>query len=1081
MNLSRAWIVGLVGLLLSQVVVAESSEEPAEHAAGLKVLRTAALLPFSNRAGEAYEHLSSSISLAAGHAVLERTSLVLLDRDRLVHLVDEQQLVDAGLVAPGEAERERMIPAEVLVYGHYDVVDGQLSIEAELLPAQFTVANGIVRTPENGVSRIRSHGPVEDTVKLVEQFSADLAAAFTRLADELDVTGEADPSAGAADAAEPADGPRIVAVFDLVEAAVPAPEAGRAALLTQQIRAAFAEATDVQLVERQRLNVVLQEMELGLAGMSPQGKAMLVGRLVSAHHLIVGAVVGSGQQARVDVHVLDAARGAVIATATAPLNAEPASDLSQTAERLVEQLLAGHDAGVHRLGQLNGWEETAHPEGVVLANRATTIHSEGDGPESARKATAEYLIAAALKLSPEAGWVHHHAGLIAYSSGQNDEAYDHARRAAELLPDQPHPAHRVAMIYLVRRDDAAAAIPWFERALALFEAMEDHDQGATNITNAFYGQALHDVGRTDEAIEVLQNATKHWYSGGAKWRLYNKLGLIFWEQERWQEAAEAYETAGRLHDSHSSTFNLQQAIRAYDHAGQPDEAVRVIRMRAGLRQLNTIQWRRLAEGSSDLEPALAAEIAYVRPSRINPDHRDDPHHDLQWTHALLERLGRPTTRPIRTGPVFDIEALRRRGVFAHAQVYGSFRHPQVLPYLKQHYEDVLGIPLNINATPRPFPVRSYMRDADGFLAHDPFKADVNELADQTDAASVIALTSVNNLRMISARFRHARGFISTYQIDQTMRLQEHRTDPFDAASYSVYAPQFIKVTGAGLIVADKPLRPDENHCVAHSCILRMFRTTLRSVVPVPCDHCRQRLHDIRPDWEPGPEHRDPIVAGPTSPAVTEPAGHVLLIVGGLDSNDAHFDAAAHAITLSTGLPVRTLAYPEPPSIWRAGLGNEKSFLPRERLIAWAREHDDVSELTLAICLLVNDNVLEVDRRWLPWTLAPMRTGGADADDPAAAPVLLVQFGAGRFAHMPNLRRLRLLETIELPGVDETFQSPAYAKHLIAGLATLANEQQSCWTYGCPTTIWPFIVDPARCSIWLCEACRHRMADAFSRP
>lgn len=1060
MKRNLAWTVGLLGvLLLWQAAGADEVGEPLpENAAAVSELRTVGLLPFSNRAGAAHAHLAPAITLAAGHAVRERTSLVLLDRDRLMHVVDEHRLHNAGLVDAADAPETRMIPADALVYGYYEVVEGQLIIEAEVLPAGYVVAHGSPRSTGLSIAQVRARGSVDTAVSVMEQFGVHLAEQL------LHRSQPRQRDADGADAIEPAIHHGTVAVFDLTASRSDVSGTGAASLFTQQLTLALAGIKGVQVVERERLSDVLMELERELSGMTAQGRAMLVGRLVGADYLTVGTLVTDAERRRVDIHLLDARRGVVVASAQVAIPDE-ADDISHLAQHQAAHFARVDRARTALLESLLPEHGSAHPEGVMLARRANAIQEDGRGEQVAKQAIVDDLIQAAQYLSPDAGWVSYYAGLVAYRQQQNEEARQLFQRAVDLLPGEPQPAYRLAMVYLVRRKEPAEAIPWFEQALDGYEAMTEHDMGGTNAVNAYYGQALHRVGQTQKAIEVLQRASEHWYSGGWKWRIYNRLGLIYWETERWLEAAEAYEQAGMLQDSASSTFNLQRAVQAYDRAGEPERALRALRARASLRlRINTRHWRRLAEASVVTDPDLAAEIAYVRPTRVHPES------DFQWTADLLEHIGRPPLRPVYTGAVFDIDDLRRQDVFAYLQIYDTFHHAEALPYLKQHFEDMLGIPLKINDTRRPFPERTFRHDVDRFVGHDPFRDDLYHLADETGAVSVIGLTDIHQVDQISRRLGDATGTVSFYTSDHARRSAPIAETAF---TYSVFAPQVIKVTGVGLLTTELPVRPDETHCVAHGCLFRYFRWDLRDRLPVPCDHCRNRLRQAHPEWKPGPDERDPLVAGPASPAVDNPAGYVLLIAGGLNADEAHLEAAARAVTLSTGLPVRLAAHPELPAEWRDALDDEWAFIPRERIYTWARNQVDRDDAPLAVCVLVNDNVQTKDPRGVPWTLEP-----APSDDTEAPPVVTIALGSGRFAHMPSVHRLQLLEPVEQHGIHQTFSAPAYAKHLIAGLATLATDQQPCWTYGCPGTIWPFITDPARCSIWLCGSCRQAMISAF---
>jgi len=79
----------------------------------------------------------------------------------------------------------------------------------------------------------------------------------------------------------------------------------------------LASAPGAVLVERERLEKVLKELELGLSGLADPGTAPRLGKLLSAQVLVYGSFIVSGQALRLDAKAVRAETGATIAAAQA--------------------------------------------------------------------------------------------------------------------------------------------------------------------------------------------------------------------------------------------------------------------------------------------------------------------------------------------------------------------------------------------------------------------------------------------------------------------------------------------------------------------------------------------------------------------------------------------------------------------------------------------------------------------------------------------------------------------------------------------------------------------------------------------
>jgi hypothetical protein len=135
--------------------------------------------------------------------------------------------------------------------------------------------------------------------------------------------------------------PLTVAVLDLE--ADEKELVGTTRQVTDVLIAGLSASPELILVERQRLNEALSEIELGISGTVDPGTAARLGRLVGAKALVMGRVFPSGDDLVGVVRVVGTETGRLYAeTSTAAVH-EPASRLAERlAERLAARLRASH-------------------------------------------------------------------------------------------------------------------------------------------------------------------------------------------------------------------------------------------------------------------------------------------------------------------------------------------------------------------------------------------------------------------------------------------------------------------------------------------------------------------------------------------------------------------------------------------------------------------------------------------------------------------------------------------------------------------------------------------------------------------
>jgi len=100
-------------------------------------VKTVAILAFHCRAGKEDKDLATAIALVAGSVIQQSGRAAVVDRAQVEKVIDEKTMARAEWTDKVElAKAGRMIGADYMVTGHYDLVDGKLVIRAELLASR---------------------------------------------------------------------------------------------------------------------------------------------------------------------------------------------------------------------------------------------------------------------------------------------------------------------------------------------------------------------------------------------------------------------------------------------------------------------------------------------------------------------------------------------------------------------------------------------------------------------------------------------------------------------------------------------------------------------------------------------------------------------------------------------------------------------------------------------------------------------------------------------------------------------------------------------------------------------------------
>lgn len=115
-------------------------------------------------------------------------------------------------------------------------------------------------------------------------------------------------------AAQNAAGPRVptIAVFDFNAFSLTGEDAdavgrGLATMITTEL----ADRPQVHVVDRQRVQQLIESRQLALSGRMDESRALELGKLLGAEYIVVGNVALEPERARIDLRLLDVASGTV--------------------------------------------------------------------------------------------------------------------------------------------------------------------------------------------------------------------------------------------------------------------------------------------------------------------------------------------------------------------------------------------------------------------------------------------------------------------------------------------------------------------------------------------------------------------------------------------------------------------------------------------------------------------------------------------------------------------------------------------------------------------------------------------------
>ena len=126
-----------------------------------------------------------------------------------------------------------------------------------------------------------------------------------------------------------------IAVLDFGNVGSPPPNLGEAEVLGLEIERQFFETDRWFVVERDRLDAVLQELEIGSSDLANSNYANQVGQFLAARGLLSGDIIRRGGEAKVNLRLIDTEKRVVAAWAQASMT----SELEVSAKEIVSQIV----------------------------------------------------------------------------------------------------------------------------------------------------------------------------------------------------------------------------------------------------------------------------------------------------------------------------------------------------------------------------------------------------------------------------------------------------------------------------------------------------------------------------------------------------------------------------------------------------------------------------------------------------------------------------------------------------------------------------------------------------------------------
>lgn len=1049
-----------------------------------------AIIPPISRGDQTYATLSPAFTAMVGSILEQSGEVVVVDRTSMGKVFDEKDL--AGLELTDReilARTGQLIDANYVLTGYYDVRDGQVQIQTNLI----SVADWIKHKEDihNKLNIIQMSG----------KFPADLQvqAAQNIAKHVLESVKAASGTVPTSSVKSSLSKDKTLAVFSLSACPLSSQLEQSAGVLADMLGNDLQEILSIALVEREKLENILAEKKLQLVGMTARNKAMLASKLLGADYLLTGSLVRAGKNLRIDVQLLDVLTGAVVASASEDTTNDK---LMGTHEKLAQTMSPRVGAGLKRLASLgkspSSWRTA---EAQIQAEWAETLLKINKDRDERFVSQMSSLIRVALDLAPEDGPVNTSAGVVADRLGNRTAAEPYLRKGVELSPDDPTCNLRYARLLMLRRSTPKTAMKHIRKAIDCFLAGKNIpvDELHRTVPGDFIRTMIYCCLGVGDLKESHRWAVALVYSGDSTEETNDAIVAVAVAEGKCAESALMLRLGG--------SKNLALINRLMRLSGNIEEQQKYNMEMLRRGYLDTNQRLELAEQLKESNPELAAALCrriilhkgwkkelprppadpragYTR-AEIYPEYWA-VHHKVTTAQAdkakaILEKAKKPIDQPLITGPVFDIDSLRKRGIKYALVKYEKFPYEKHLPYVKDFLEDIYGIPIAFNEGFRVPPEKPFDHLHGVIHQTNEMEKDLGQAREEVGGVAVTglmghSLTHINRDKHDLIYYTTDKSMVST-TLCAGVTPSTHAAEPF-IVGYMLRNLSFCVGTR---VMPRNILREVQPSCLTQTCVLSLFATRERELVPCPV--CRQEIYEFRKDWPKGKPERDSIVAGPAKPALDDniQSGEILLIPMDVSAEQAYLNEVALCIKNSLGL--RCIIHD------RIDRKNSIPAIPKS-LADISPKLKGLDKQYAAICILTGKRFSEKPwsdmllgeaevvshRRWRVW-VPELEEPGPKVN----SPLIIVSVNLDCDFNLPFCYCRMETFNVKNGGDITTIQAPAYAKLLIGALAITARKDHECWTLGCPTTVWESIGAPHRCSHYLCPECRKAVCDYYKSP
>jgi TolB-like protein len=109
--------------------------------------------------------------------------------------------------------------------------------------------------------------------------------------------------------------------------------------IAQILTTTLAKSEQIQIVERNQLEKITNELALGMSGLLDAESAAKVGKVAGANYMVIGSFINLGKAIRLDAKVVETETGIVVPGATAKAKASTVEEIDYAIEGLAKDLL----------------------------------------------------------------------------------------------------------------------------------------------------------------------------------------------------------------------------------------------------------------------------------------------------------------------------------------------------------------------------------------------------------------------------------------------------------------------------------------------------------------------------------------------------------------------------------------------------------------------------------------------------------------------------------------------------------------------------------------------------------------------